>query len=119
MLKKLGDFSVQRNFLDALLFYVVYGMAGIFICGVITSMLVEAKGNSIGMEAKTLAITIAPIIAGIYTLTIALGVIFAKHLKKDALAILCAVVGAFASSSFGMIFGFIPVAVLIAFSKVK
>ena len=119
MLKNLGDFSIKRNLLEVILFYIVYGVAGIFICGVVTSMLVEAKGSSYTLDAKTLAMTIAPIIAGIYTLTIAVGVILAKHLKKDALAILFAVVGTFASSSLGLIFGFIPVAVLSAFSKAR
>lgn len=115
MLKKIGDFSYKRNLLGAVAFYLLYGSIGIFLCGVITSMLIDTTISSIE-DAKIFAMRVAPIIGGIYTFLIALSIIILKHLSKDALAILCAIVGAFASASLGLIFGFIPVAVLSTFS---
>lgn len=117
MFKKLGDFSVKRNFVDAFLFYLVYGAAGVFLCGVITSMIVEVSSLSSVDDVKLLAMRVAPIVAGIYTFIVAFSVILIKHLNKDALAILFAIVGAFASSSLGLVFGFVPVAVLSAFER--
>lgn len=117
MLNRLGDFSAKRNFWEALLFYFVYGSAGVFLCGVITSMIVQISMKNWTGDVKSLAMFIAPIIAGIYTLIIALSVILCKRLAKDALAILCAVVGAFASTSLGLVFGFVPVAALSTFKE--
>lgn len=119
MLNRLGDFSAKRGFWDVLLFYVVYGAAGVFLCGVVTSIIVQSGFVGFNGDIKTLAMVVAPIVAGIYTLIIAIGVIFSKHLGKDALAILCAIVGAFASASLGLIFGFVPVAALSAFNPNK
>lgn len=119
MWRKLGDFSAKRSFWEALLFYFVYGAAGIFLCGVITSMITEASSLFSLEDIKLLAYRVAPIVAGIYTFIISLFILFLKHLNKDALAILCVIVGSFASMSLGMIFGFIPVAVLSSFRMVK
>ena len=116
MLSRLGDFSAKRNFWEALLFYFVYGAAGVFLCGVITSMIVQLGLKNWTGDIKSLSMFIAPIVAGVYTLVIAVGVIISKRLAKDALAILFAVVGAFASTSFGLIFGFVPIAALSAFN---
>ena len=118
MLSKLGDFSVKRNFVGALLFYIIYGAVGVFLCGMITSMIVQANSSD-SSNIKTLAMTIAPVIAGVYTLIIAISMILSKHLLKDALAILCAVVGALASTSLGLVFGFIPIAVLSSFNNIE
>ena len=117
MLNRLGDFSAKRNLLEALLFYIVYGAAGVFLCGVITSFIIQSGLLNLNEDVKTLAMAIAPIIAGIYTFIIAISVIISKHLNKDALAILCAVVGSFASISLGLVFGFVPIAALSVFSK--
>ena len=117
MLSKLGDFSAKRNFWEALLFYIVYGAAGVFLCGVITSMIVQLGVKNWNGDVKSMAMFIAPLVAGIYTFIIAAGVIVSKRLGKDALAILCAVVGAFASTSLGLVFGFVPIAALSAFRE--
>ena len=74
--------------------------------------------NTYAESQKAFALNIAPIIGGIYTLIIGIGVIIAKNLKKDALAILCSIVGTLASISLGMIFGFIPIAFLSVFNQV-
>jgi len=115
MWKKLGDFSAKRGFWEAVLFYLVYGAAGVFLCGVVTSMITESSSLSTVEEIKMLAYRVAPVVAGIYTFVLALFIVFLKQLNKDALAILCTIVGAFASMSLGLIFGFIPVAILSAF----
>lgn len=115
MWRKLGDFSAKRGFWEAVLFYFVYGSAGVFLCGVITSMITDASSLSTVEEIKMLAYRVAPLVAGIYTFAVALFIIGLKHLNKDALAILCAIVGSFASMSLGLIFGFIPIAVLSSF----
>lgn len=119
MFRKLGDFSVKRSFWEAVLFYLVYGAAGVFLCGVITSMLVERTVFSNVEEVKLFAMRVAPIVAGVYTFIIALSLIFIKHLNKDALAILFVIVGALASASLGLVFGFVPVAILSAFDIPK
>ncbi len=119
MLNRLGDFSAKRSLLEALLFYIVYGAAGVFLCGVMTSIIVQSGIIEFSGDIKTFAMVIAPIVAGIYTLIIAIGVIISKQLGKDALAILCAIVGAFASASLGLIFGFMPIAALSAFNPNK
>lgn len=119
MLNRLGDFSANRNFWEALLFYLVYGAAGVFLCGVITSIIVQFGAKTWTGDIKNFAMIIAPIVAGIYTFLIAICVILSKHLIKDALAILCAIVGAFASTSLGLIFGFVPVAALSAFKDLR
>lgn len=117
MLNKLGDFSSNRNFVEALLFYIVYGAAGVFLCGVITSLIAQANMENTNLDIKTFSMTIAPIIGGIYTLIIAISVIISKHLNKDALAVLFAIVGSLASISLGLVFGFVPVAILSAFKN--
>lgn len=119
MWKKLGDFSAKRGTWEALLFYFIYGAAGVFLCGVLTSLIIEISALETFEEVKMLAYRVAPIIAGIYTFIISIFIIGAKQLQKDAFAILCAIVGAFASMSLGLIFGFIPVAILSAISPQK
>lgn len=119
MWKKLGDFSAKRGFWEAILFYFVYGTAGVFLCGVITSMITEISSLSTVEEIKLLAYRVAPILAGIYTFVVSLFIICLKQLHKDAFAILCAIVGFFASMSLGLIFGFVPVTILSAISAQK
>lgn len=118
MWKKLGDLSAKRNIWEALLFYLIYGSAGVFLCGVITSMITQISGLSSVEDIRFLAMKTAPIVAGIYTLIVAVSLILFKHIAKDALAILCAILGSLASVSLGLIFGFVPIAFLSGFSPV-
>jgi len=82
MLNRLGDFSAKRGFLDVLLFYIVYGAAGVFLCGVVTSIIVQSGFVEFNGDIKTLAMVVAPIVAGIYTLIIAIGVILGLSLCR-------------------------------------
>ncbi len=119
MFKNLGDLSVKRNFWEAIIFYLVYGSVGIFLCGLITSVLVEFFALPTVEDFRLMAMRIAPVLGGGYTFIIAMLIIFFKQMSKDIIAVLCVIMATFASAALGLVFGFIPVAMLSAFPAVK
>ena len=115
MLRKLGDWSQERNFWETLLFYLIYCASGIFVCGVLTSLIINWYSFASIDEVKQFVNRIAPLFAGGYAFFVSLLLIWFKKIGKDMLAVLCAIVGGLASMSLGLIFGFIPVAILSCF----
>ncbi len=117
MFGKVLNLSDKKSTKMALLFYIVCMVAGIMICGIgtiIVSIIIKIFGVS---DIQSLAIKIGPVIAGLYSLCVSLAILSAKNLYKNISAILCVIIAAFASSSLGLLIGFIPVAVLTAFEK--
>ena len=116
MIKKLGDWTAERNFWECLSFYLIYGAAGVFVCGVLTAWSASWINFSSIEQVRIFSLRVAPVLAGIYTLAVAVLIIVRKRIGKDMLAVLCALVGTLASMSLGLILGFIPVAFLSCFS---
>lgn len=119
MIKKLGDWTVERNFWECLFFYLIYGAAGVFMCGVLTAWSASWLNFTSIEQVKVFSLRVAPLLAGIYTLIVAVLIIAYKRIGKDMLAVLCAIVGTLASMSLGLILGFIPVAFLSCFTPKK